>query len=382
MKAALSSPLFLLFALFGGASAKGSCACESEELGFKIDCADTATMLDALNFLNTNSCATVCSSVDCVRNYYIVQSHHDYCPESDIPETVEDGFHDYDEACTGCEIKRDFVEGAPNCPAPNCGDSSGNDAYTSLIENGCNLDCSSDTCRDLFFTLRTVHDGCPHDTLSRASEEGLHDLERPCADQICNQADGSSNQLVCDPHGSSAFEWAGVFATDDATHVWSMQAIDGEYADPSMRLVFFAVDVPGEDAIESNEAAGETMIEGDSCLATEAGETIGPISNTGSCFELRVGSTPDSTYTINTVGVAAIVVFAQHVPIEFERDAHYLKDSAGVDIEPLAEEGGGGHAHDHAHDHGGDDEESGAGVVGSAAAAGVAALVGSVLVAA
>ena len=45
--------------------------------------------------------------------------------------------------------------------------------------------------------------------------------------------------------------------------------------------------------------------------------------------------------------MSGLAVFAQHVPIEFERDQHYLKDSSGTDIEPVAEEGSGGHHHDH-----------------------------------
>ena len=45
--------------------------------------------------------------------------------------------------------------------------------------------------------------------------------------------------------------------------------------------------------------------------------------------------------------------FAQHFPIEFEDSAHYLKDAAGDDIEPGAEEPeSDGHA---GHDHGGED---------------------------
>lgn len=194
----LTTPLVLLFALFGTAAASGgSCACEAEELGYKIDCSDTATMLAALDFLNANGCGSNCSSEECEKNYYIVQAHHDFCPEADIPEAIEDGFHDFDEVCTQCGITRSFVEGAPDCPAANCADTSGNDAYTALVENGCNADCASDTCRDLFFVLRIVHDTCDHDVLSRAAEEGLHDLERPCAAQICNDPNGMASQLIC-----------------------------------------------------------------------------------------------------------------------------------------------------------------------------------------
>ena len=66
-----------------------SCACEAEELGFKIDCSDTATMLTAMAALQASSCATNCTSSDCIKNFFIVQSHHDYCPEGGVPKEIE-----------------------------------------------------------------------------------------------------------------------------------------------------------------------------------------------------------------------------------------------------------------------------------------------------
>eukprot|EP00579_Thalassiosira_antarctica_P001491 CAMPEP_0201872914 /NCGR_PEP_ID=MMETSP0902-20130614/5526_1 /ASSEMBLY_ACC=CAM_ASM_000551 /TAXON_ID=420261 /ORGANISM="Thalassiosira antarctica, Strain CCMP982" /LENGTH=236 /DNA_ID=CAMNT_0048399347 /DNA_START=50 /DNA_END=760 /DNA_ORIENTATION=+ len=178
-----------------------SCACEAEEFGFQIDCEARGAMLNAMSFLTTNGCATDCSSADCEKNYLIVQSHHDYCPEENIPEDIEDGFHDYDVSCTACEISRAFTEGAPNCPAAKCDDNSGNDAYAAMAEAGCGTDCSSDACRDNYLTLLVTHDDCEHDTLSRASEEGLHDMERACVDVVCNSVDGADKQLVCEDDG-------------------------------------------------------------------------------------------------------------------------------------------------------------------------------------
>ena len=66
------------------------------------------------------------------------------------------------------------------------------------------------------------------------------------------------------------------------------------------------------------------MIEGDSCAVVEDGESMTSIAAGGSCFELHVGTGDDSTYTIDTTGLAGVVVYAQHVPTEFERDQHYL----------------------------------------------------------
>mmetsp|Transcript_26898 Transcript_26898/g.61929 ORF Transcript_26898/g.61929 Transcript_26898/m.61929 type:complete len:85 (+) Transcript_26898:55-309(+) len=82
-------------------------------------------------------------------------------------------------------------------------------------------DCSSDKCCDHLFTLHSVHDNCPHDALSCAAEEGLQNLKVPGASQICNQAEGADNQLVCDDHshGDWPFKWVEVFAVNNASHM-------------------------------------------------------------------------------------------------------------------------------------------------------------------
>ena len=151
-----------------------------------------------------------------------------------------------------------------------------------------------------------------------------------------------------------AFEWMGIFEVSDSSHTWSMQAVAGDdgalsYADPSMRVVLFPADTVTEEALHTLEAAADALMEGDSCTVVEDGEAMASIATDGSCFELHVGTGDDSTYTIDTTGLTGLAVFAQHVPTEFERDQHYLKDSAGADIEPTAQEGAEGHHHDHGH---------------------------------
>ena len=201
--------LFLLAVTFDGkmevvkASGGHKCACEAEEFGFEINCEDQATMIAAVTALKSSGCATDCSSAECEKNYLIVQSHHDYCREAEIPAEIEDSFHDYDDSCVACDIDHPFTEGAPDCPAVSCEDGSGNLAYTAMLDNDCLSDCSSEFCGTNFLTLLTVHDICDHDALNRAAEEGLHDMEDSCQDiHICNAVDGGANQLVCDEHHS------------------------------------------------------------------------------------------------------------------------------------------------------------------------------------
>jgi len=156
-------------------------------------------------------------------------------------------------------------------------------------------------------------------------------------------------------HGAGAFEWAGVFSINDASHTWSMQKVDGEYADQTMRLVLMPTSTPDEETMHSLEDGVEGLIEGD-CSVVEDGETMQSIQSSGSCFELHVGTGDDSAFTIDTSGFSGLAIFAQHVPTEFERDQHYLKDSTGEDIEPIAQEGADAHAHD---EHGDDDHDGG-----------------------
>ncbi|KAL7526400.1 hypothetical protein ACHAWF_001750 [Thalassiosira exigua] len=173
-----------------------------------------AAVLDAHSFLKRAGCAKDCSSEACAESYLIVQSHHDYCPEDEIPTTVEDGFHDYDETCQACAIQRMHMEGEPDCPKANCDDSSGNDAYSDLIAKGCQADCSSDECRDAYFVLRATHDVCLHDTLSEAAEKGLHDLEGPCGERHrCNVEGAVKGELTCEEGEAGAEGSGGASAT-------------------------------------------------------------------------------------------------------------------------------------------------------------------------
>jgi hypothetical protein len=177
-----------------------SCACAAEETGFTINCEDQDAMTTALAMLQSNNCTGDCSTDVCAKNYFIIQTHHDYCLEDQVPPAVEEGLHDYEDACEDCEISSLANPNFPECPQPNCKvDGGGNAAYQALMDNGCIADCSSDVCRDNFRILTAAHDTCPEDSLSAEAEEGLHDLEEPCEAQGCNviPVDGS-DPLVCE----------------------------------------------------------------------------------------------------------------------------------------------------------------------------------------
>lgn len=176
-----------------------SCACEAENTGFSINCEDPDAMVNALAMLQSNGCQTDCTSSTCSRNFLVIQSHHDYCLEGQVPETVEEGLHDYEDACEECDITPLPDPNLPTCPDVNCKvDGEGNAAYQALLSEGCLADCSSQSCGDNYRILNAAHDLCPEDSLTPEAEEGLHDLGEPCASQGCNVVfENAPDPLVC-----------------------------------------------------------------------------------------------------------------------------------------------------------------------------------------
>jgi zinc transporter ZupT len=150
-------------------------------------------------------------------------------------------------------------------------------------------------------------------------------------------------------HGHGDWEWAGSFDTPDSHYVWQAQAVEGVednhgYVDPSMKMVIFSIPDSTEESLHAvEEEAGHSF--GVNCTEVDVNEYILPTipanlpGGVDYCYELHfaVGINPTSSFFVNTTGVAAVAIFAQHVPVEFERDMHYFKDVHGDDIEPVHE---------------------------------------------
>lgn len=135
--------------------------------------------------------------------------------------------------------------------------------------------------------------------------------------------------------GDHAFEWAGIFETPDDTYYWGAEKVDGDYADPAMKIVLLPGSAADEDTLHGVEEDGEEALEGD-CVDTTKDDTLVPAA--GVCYKLIFDADSHLTlFKIDATGVSNIAFFAEHVPTEFERNSHYLKDVAGEDIEPMAE---------------------------------------------
>lgn len=117
-----------------------------------------------------------------------------------------------------------------------------------------------------------------------------------------------------------------------------------------MKMVVLPATSASESALHALE--DQAMLAFDAnCTEVDAGGVIAP--GAGLCYELHfdhdsigqdVLSTNtmcyslDSTFTIDATGHAQLAFFTEHLPTEFERSQHYLKDSDGQDIAPVAEE--------------------------------------------
>ena len=100
------------------------------------------------------------------------------------------------------------------------------------------------------------------------------------------------------------------------------------------------------DDIEAVEKSAERMLESDRAQKKNDGDNL-DVSN--EAYSLVFDQTKEVTvYEIDIRQSGKYAFFTEHMPFEFEVDEHFLKDSTGADIEPLAQVPEDGH-HDHGH---------------------------------
>ena len=148
-----------------------------------------------------------------------------------------------------------------------------------------------------------------------------------------------------DSHGEGAFEWAGVFDLSAGTYKWSFAKVDGDYADPAMKMVILnSGDIEASEEL-AKELLGsknsETKRNNDKLVAQEK------------AYFLSFNEKKDiTTFTVEIKKAGKYAFFTEHMPFEFEADEHFFKDISGDDVEPIAQVPDEGDHHHH-HDHGG-----------------------------
>ena len=173
-----------------------ACACRGRELGVGISCT-------SLNMLSVNAAiayledpANKCNQTEaCPGHYFLLQSHHDFCPHDVLPAAAEKALHDFEDYYEDCEIARQYDSKLTNCPQVDCHDRKAfTDAADVLANNQCNVTCNSNICKGAIRTVLMAHDTCDEDDVPESVEKALHDYEEACEDYLCN-----SRTKVYDP---------------------------------------------------------------------------------------------------------------------------------------------------------------------------------------
>ena len=151
-----------------------------------------------------------------------------------------------------------------------------------------------------------------------------------------------------DDHAKGAFEWAGKFQLSKGSYKWSFEKVDGEYADPAMKMVI----LKSNDIKESEDLAKELLGSKDSISRKNDGTLIA----SNKAFVLNFDQRKESTvFNVDIKEDGQYIFFTEHMPFEFEATQHFFKDISNNDVEPIAQVPDEGDGHHHHHDHGGQD---------------------------
>ena len=145
-------------------------------------------------------------------------------------------------------------------------------------------------------------------------------------------------------HGDQPFEWAGIFELSAGTYKWSFAKVDGEYADPAMKMVILQ-----SDGINSSEKIAEELLE---AKDSEVKSNNDVLVSSDKAYLLKFDRRKESTvFTIDIQKDGKYAFFTEHMPFEFEANEHFFKDISGNDVEPISQAPETGDDHHH-HDHG------------------------------
>lgn len=147
-----------------------------------------------------------------------------------------------------------------------------------------------------------------------------------------------------------AFEWAGAFKLAVGEYRWTFAKVDGDYADPKMKMVILSSELDGEAAIEDQEETAEDLLVSRAIEKTN-GDKLS--TNDSNAYELVFDAKKNvSEFRIVIEKEGVYTFFTEHMPFEFEASEHFFKTMAKQDVEPIAQEpDAGDHHHDGADPH-------------------------------
>ena len=157
--------------------------------------------------------------------------------------------------------------------------------------------------------------------------------------------DDHSDQGGHDDHAEGTFEWAGKFQLSKGSYKWSFAKVDGQYADPAMKMVILK-----SNDIEGSEDLAKELL--GSRFSTRRNNN-GTLTASNKAFVLNFDQRNESTvFNVEIKEDGQYTFFTEHMPFEFEANEHFFKDALNSDVEPIAQVPDEGEGHHH-HDHGG-----------------------------
>ena len=176
-----------------------------------------------------------------------------------------------------------------------------------------------------------------------ADEHFFKDLAKNDIEPVAQEPDMGGHS----EHGAEGFEWAGTFDLKEGSYKWSFAKVDGEYADPAMKMVI----LESSDIEESEELAKELLESDDSIYKADNDVLLA----SSKAISLNFDQGKESTvFNVEIKKSGKYTFFTEHMPFEFEADEHFFKDVSNNDVEPIAQvpDEGDGHHHHHHHGHG------------------------------
>jgi len=174
-----------------------------------------------------------------------------------------------------------------------------------------------------------------------ADEHFFKDLAKNDIEPVVQEPDMGGHS----EHGAEGFEWAGTFDLEKGSYKWSFAKVDGEYADPAMKMVILK---SGD--IEESEDLAKELLESDDSIYKADNDVLLASSK---AISLNFDQGKESTvFNVEIKKSGKYTFFTEHMPFEFEADEHFFKDVSNNDVEPIAQvpdEGGGHHHHHHGH---------------------------------
>lgn len=159
--------------------------------------------------------------------------------------------------------------------------------------------------------------------------------------EILQYTGEQSLEHVHDHHAEHPFEWAGAFTLEPGVYLWSFAKVNGQYADPAMKMLY--IKSVSQDSIEQVEKEAEKLFEQNGQILKHNDRLL-PRELNALQFDINRNSTVFEVY-IEKVGT--YVFFTEHMPSEFEAGEHFFKTTKGKDVEPFAQEPEEGHHHHH-----------------------------------